>query len=30
MIVRDANDYEDLLAQWSDLESGLGIILSHP
>lgn len=24
------NDYEDLLAQWSDLESGLGIILTSP
>ena len=24
------NDYEDLLGQWSDLESGLGIILSSP
>ena len=24
------NEYEDLLAQWSDLESGLGIILSNP
>ncbi|WP_237219110.1 HD-GYP domain-containing protein [Rhodoferax aquaticus] len=24
------NDYEDLLAQWSDLESGLGVILGNP
>ena len=24
------NDYEDLLAQWSDLESGLGVILASP
>jgi hypothetical protein len=24
------NEYENLLAQWSDLESGLGIILSNP
>ncbi len=30
MHVKDANEYEDLLAEWSDLESGLGIILSHP
>ncbi|HCX81943.1 MAG: phosphodiesterase [Curvibacter sp. RIFCSPHIGHO2_12_FULL_63_18] len=28
--VRDENAYEDLLGQWSDLESGLGIILSSP
>ncbi|MDR7307899.1 HD domain-containing phosphohydrolase [Rhodoferax saidenbachensis] len=30
MKVRDENEYEDLLGQWSDLESGLGIILSNP
>jgi HD-GYP domain-containing protein (c-di-GMP phosphodiesterase class II) len=30
MHVKDANEYEDLLAEWSDLESGLGIILSNP
>jgi hypothetical protein len=24
------NDYDDLLAQWSDLESGLGVILTSP
>ncbi|MFY7942234.1 MAG: HD-GYP domain-containing protein, partial [Burkholderiaceae bacterium] len=30
MEVRNENDYEDLLGQWSDLESGLGIILSSP
>lgn len=29
-IVASENDYEDLLGQWSDLESGLGIILSSP
>ena len=28
--MRDENDYEDLLADWSDLESGLGIILGNP
>ncbi len=30
MHVKDENEYEDLLAEWADLESGLGIILSHP
>ena len=30
MNVKDANAYEDLLAEWSDLESGLGVILSNP
>jgi hypothetical protein len=30
MPVKDENEYEDLLAEWSDLESGLGIILSSP
>lgn len=29
-IVKSENDYEDLLGQWSDLESGLGILLGHP
>ena len=29
-VVRDENAYEDLLGQWSDLESGLGVILSSP
>ena len=29
-MVTSENDYEDLLGQWSDLESGLGIILSSP
>jgi hypothetical protein len=28
--VQDENAYEDLLGQWSDLESGLGVILSSP
>jgi hypothetical protein len=30
MQVKDENEYEDLLAEWSDLESGLGIILGSP
>ncbi|APW41987.1 HD-GYP domain-containing protein [Rhodoferax saidenbachensis] len=30
MSVQNENEYEDLLSQWSDLESGLGIILSSP
>jgi len=29
-IVKSENDYEDLLGQWADLESGLGILLGHP
>ena len=29
-LVKSENDYEDLLGQWSDLESGLGILLGHP
>lgn len=29
MNVQDENEYEDLLSQWSDLESGLGMILSN-
>lgn len=28
--VRNVNEYEDLLAEWADLESGLGIVLGHP
>jgi len=28
--VKSENEYEDLLGQWSDLESGLGVILSNP
>jgi hypothetical protein len=28
-LVHSENEYEDLLGQWSDLESGLGIILAH-
>jgi hypothetical protein len=28
--VQNENDYEDLLSLWSDLESGLGIILASP
>lgn len=30
MAVRDQNAYEDLLASWADLESGLGMVLAHP
>ena len=30
MQVHDQNEYEDLLGQWSDLESGLGVILANP
>ena len=30
MRVQTETDYEDLLAMWSDLESGLGIILTNP
>ena len=30
MSVQDENEYEDLLGLWSDLESGLGILLSNP
>lgn len=30
MHVKDESEYEDLLAEWSDLESGLAIILSYP
>ncbi len=28
--INSENEYEDLLGQWSDLESGLGVILSNP
>ena len=28
--LRDENEYEDLLSLWSDLESGLGIVLGSP
>jgi HD-GYP domain-containing protein (c-di-GMP phosphodiesterase class II) len=30
MIVKTEDEYEDLLGLWSDLESGLGVILGHP
>lgn len=30
MSVQNENEYEDLLGLWSDLESGLGVILSSP
>lgn len=30
LIVKTEDEYEDLLGLWSDLESGLAIILSHP
>lgn len=30
MEVRNENEYEDLLSLWSDLEAGLGVILSSP
>jgi hypothetical protein len=30
MLVKDENAYEDLLAEWSDLESGLAIVLRYP
>lgn len=30
MPIKDENEYEDLLAAWSDLESGLGVILGSP
>jgi hypothetical protein len=29
-VIHSENEYEDLLGQWSDLESGLGVILSNP
>jgi len=28
--IKDTNAYEDLLAAWSDLESGLGVVLGNP
>lgn len=30
MSIKSENEYEDLLALWSDLESGLGVILGSP
>lgn len=30
LIVKSEDEYEDLLGQWSDLESGLAVILGHP
>ncbi len=30
LIVQTEDEYEDLLALWADLESGLGLLLSHP
>ncbi|MDD2881713.1 MAG: phosphodiesterase [Rhodoferax sp.] len=30
LIVKSEDEYEDLLGQWSDLESSLGVILAHP
>ncbi len=30
LIVSTEDEYEDLLGLWSDLESGLGLVLSHP
>jgi HD-GYP domain-containing protein (c-di-GMP phosphodiesterase class II) len=30
LIVKSEVEYEDLLGQWSDLESSLGVILAHP
>ncbi len=29
-ILKSEDEYEDLLGLWSDLESGLGIVLNHP
>ena len=29
-ILKSEDEYEDLLGLWSDLESGLGMVLSHP
>lgn len=29
-LVKTEDEYEDLLGQWSDLESGLGVILGYP
>lgn len=30
LIVKTEDEYEDLLGQWSDLESGLALVLTHP
>ena len=30
MTLRTETDYEDLLSLWADLETGLGVLLSHP
>lgn len=30
LIVKTEDEYEDLLGQWSDLESGLAVVLTHP
>lgn len=30
LIVQTEDEYEDLLGQWSDLESGLAMVLTHP
>lgn len=30
MSIQSENEYEDLLGQWADLESGLGVILGNP
>ena len=30
LIVKTEDEYEDLLGLWSDLESGLGLLLAHP
>lgn len=29
-VIHSENEYDDLLGQWADLESGLGVILSNP
>jgi HD-GYP domain-containing protein (c-di-GMP phosphodiesterase class II) len=30
LIVKTEDEYQDLLGQWSDLESGLAVVLTHP
>ena len=30
LIVKTEDEYEDLLGLWSDLESGLALVLTHP
>ena len=30
MSIQNENEYEELLGQWADLESGLGVILGSP